>query len=203
MKTIRCFLAIDLNLATARALADFQRGLAERCRLAGARVSWVAPQNLHVTVAFLGQITEPMSTSLASVLEPAAAASAPFDMPCAGLGAFPEDGPPRVIWVGVADGGGQLEALHGHVLRILGETGFGLEGRPLKSHVTIGRIREDGAAAVRACLAEEAPGPFGETRVADLACYRSDLHPKGADYHLLWRLPLTGRTSATGRQPKE
>jgi 2'-5' RNA ligase len=203
MKTIRSFLAIDLCLQTARALGDFQRTLAERCREAGARVSWVPPQNLHVTIAFLGQVTEPMVSSLSSVLAPAAAAIPSFDMACAGLGAFPDPGHPRVIWAGVSSPGGELEFLHSRVVGILGETGFNLDGKPFRSHVTIGRVRALGDGGLDACLAGEAPDGFGETRVADLACYRSDLDPKGADYQLLWRTPLTGRATTPERQPKE
>ncbi len=204
MKTIRSFLAVDLNLQTARNVADFQRALAERCREAGARVSWVPPQNLHVTIAFLGQVTESMVDALSSVLAPVAAVP-PFDVNCSGVGAFPDEHRPRVIWVGVETPGGELEDLHSRVAGILGATGFNLDDKPFRSHVTIGRVREAGEDGLAACLLAGAPaeGGFGRTRVGDLACYRSDLDPRGADYHLLWRLPLHGRAAAPERQPKE
>jgi len=203
MKTIRGFLALDLNLQTARNLADHQRTIAERCRLAGARVSWVPPQNLHVTVAFLGQITEPLVSALPSVLAPVAAGTPPFDMACAGLGVFPDEGNPRVIWAGVSSPGGELEQLYSRIVGALGETGFNLDGKPFRSHVTIGRVRAVGDGGLADCLAVDAPEGFGETLVAELACYRSDLDPKGADYQLLWRLPLHGRGTAPERTTKE
>jgi 2'-5' RNA ligase len=203
MKTIRSFLAVDLCLQAARNLADHQRAVAERCRLAGVRVSWVPPQNLHVTIAFLGQVTEPMVSALSSVLAPTAAGIAPFDMTCGGLGVFPDAEHPRVIWAGVSSPGGELAVLHARVAGALGETGFNLDGKPFRSHVTIGRVREVGDGNLADCLAGEVPDGFGETRVGELACYRSDLDPKGADYHVLWRLPLHGRATAPGRETKE
>jgi len=203
MKTIRSFLALDLSLATARALADLQRTLADRLSGTRTRVRWVAPQNLHVTIAFLGQVTEPMTASLSNLLAPAAAAVAPFDMTCGGLGAFPDERHPRVLWAGVTSPAEELEGLHRRVTEILGETGFDMKDELFRSHVTIGRVREVEDGGLAPCFDEDLSGDFGRTRVKDLACYRSDLDPRGADYHLLWRLPLTGRSAAAEPQAKE
>ncbi len=192
MKTVRCFLALNLSVETARAISDEQKKLKETCDTAGVQVRWVPPQNMHVTVRFLGQITEPMIRVLKDNLERATRSIAPFDMEMKSIGAFPDTLAPKVIWAGVGSDDSQLERLYLAVAKVLEDTGFKNDSKPFKSHVTIGRVKE-GSAGISSCMEDTEGLGFGRTHVRDLVCYRSDLHHKGADYHLLWRLPLTGR----------
>lgn len=193
MKTIRAFLAINLDLAAVRAVADQQRRLKERCDAAGIRVRWVPPPNMHITIRFLGQVTEPMISAIKDALEPATRAIAPFEIRSVGLGAFPDLERARVVWAGVTCEDGEVGRLYATVSELLEETGFPAEKRPFSSHVTIGRIKSGRSDGLAACLAEDAETAFGTSTIRDLNCYRSDLQPTGADYHSLWRLPLLGR----------
>lgn len=193
MKTIRSFLAVDLDLETVRAIAAEQRVLKERCAAAGATVRWVPPPNMHVTIRFLGQVTEPMVQALKDALEPVARRHGQFETQARGLGAFPDAERAKVLWVGV-ESDGRLEQLYRDVSSCLDEAGFRGEQRPFRSHLTIGRVKQLGAPdGIAACLADGAEQEFGGSTVRDLICYRSDLQPRGADYHVLWRLPLTVR----------
>ena len=78
MKTIRSFLAIKLDLATVENVAAAQKRLRETCKGAGFRVRWVPPPNIHMTLRFLGQITEPMAYALKDMLEPIITKTASF-----------------------------------------------------------------------------------------------------------------------------
>jgi 2'-5' RNA ligase len=195
MKTIRTFIALNLDLAAVRAVAQAQRQLRDRCSEAGIEVRWVPPQNMHVTIRFLGQVTEPMVGAIKDVLEPAARSFPQFEIDAEGLGAFPDLERARVVWAGLRCESGELERLYRTVSELLEETGFAAEKRPFKSHVTIGRIKSGRSPGLAACLEADSPQEYGTSTIRDLICYRSDLQPKGADYHSLWRLPLLGRVS--------
>ena len=203
MKAIRSFLALNIDLHSVRSIDRTQRILRGKCEEAGIAVRWVPPQNMHLTMRFLGEITEPMIRALKDIVEQVTRSFPPFEMETAGLGVFPDTRNPRVIWAGVHSGGSHLERLYAALSRVLEETGFKTDNRPFKSHVTIGRIKSGDAAAVIECLEESDKEVFGRSKIRDLLCYRSDLHAAGADYHLLWSLPLLGRAPrpATETQP--
>ena len=193
MKTIRAFLAINLELDTVRAIADEQVELKRACDEAELPVKWVPPQNMHLTIRFLGQVTEPMVGAIKDALERVATTLAPFDLIAAGLGTFPSSDAARVIWVGARCGNNGLDELYRRVSHTLEQTGFAGEKRPFQSHVTIGRIKADATPGLATCVEASAEKEFGTSKIRDLICYRSDLHPQGADYRALWRLSLSGR----------
>jgi len=199
MKTIRSFLAVKLDLAAVRAIAEEQRQLKQSCEEARVRVRWVPPPNMHVTIRFLGGITEPMISAVKDALEPMTRSFAPFEVESIGLGAFPDAERARVVWSGVRCESGELERLYTKVSQLLERTGFPEEKRPFKSHVTIGRVKGSSSTGLADCLAEGADREQGKSTIRDLICYRSDLQPTGADYHALWRLPLLGRGSGASR----
>ena len=192
MRTIRSFIAVNIGLHALRAVAEEQSGLRRRAGERGVDVRWVAPQNLHVTLRFLGQVTEPMVAAIQDGLEPALRNVAPFEVTAAGLGVFPDARQPTVVWVGLREDGA-LGRLHGTVSEVLVGMGFAPEDKPFRSHVTIGRVRSGEGDALAACLAESGERAYGAFTVREIVCYRSDLRPSGADYHMLWRLPLGGR----------
>jgi 2'-5' RNA ligase len=193
MKTIRSFLALNIDLHSVRLIDREQRILRNKCEEAGITVKWVSPQNLHLTMRFLGEITDPMIRAVKDIVEKVTRSFPPFEMETAGLGVFPDTRNPQVIWVGVHSGGSHLERLHTALSRVLEETGFKSDGKPFKSHVTIGRIKGGDTAALAGCLEEGDKEGFGRSKIRDLICYSSVLNASGADYHLLWSLPLLGR----------
>jgi 2'-5' RNA ligase len=167
----------------------------------GGDVRWVAPQNLHVTLRFLGQVTEPMVAAIQDGLEPVLRTIAPFEVTAAGLGVFPDEDRPRVVWVGLREESGALVRLHSAVSEVLVRMGFNLDDKPFTSHVTLGRVKGGDGPALAAALAESGERKYGAFTVREIACYRSDLRPGGADYAVLWHLPLGGR--ARGARPEE
>ena len=201
MRTIRSFIAVNIGINALRAIADEQSGLRRKVGERGGDVRWVAPQNLHVTLRFLGQVTEPMVAAIQDGLEPVVKTIAPFEVTAAGLGVFPDELHPRVVWVGLREEGGALARLHGATSEVLVRMGFNPDDKPFTSHVTLGRVKGGDSAALAACVAESGDRTYGAFTVREIACYRSDLRPTGADYHVLWRLPLGGRVRSV--RPEE
>lgn len=160
---------------------------------AGHGVRWVAPEHLHLTVWFLGEVSDARTNAVLDALRPRLETPA-FDLHLAGFGAFPPSGPPRVLWIGVTDGLAQMARVHDEVGARLQPWGFPPEGRAYSAHLTIARIKEPphGAAraAMRTAIAEE-PADAGSCRIETLTVFRSRTHPKGAVYEPLLRVPLT------------
>jgi 2'-5' RNA ligase len=144
-------------------------------------VAWVAVENLHVTLKFLGGVDEARLAEVEAALARAAAVPA-FDVALRGLGAFPTPMRPRVIWAGAAPSPA-FAALAAAVDGALGALGFPPEGRDFAPHVTLGRAREPRRApALTAALEAAATRPFGTLAVARVSLMRSDLSPRGSRY---------------------
>lgn len=157
-------------------------------------VAWVAPDNLHVTLKFLGQAPAESLEPIADALAGVAGRHPVFDLDVLGLGAFPTLTRARVIWAGLADGAPRLAELAGSVEDVLVPLGFAPEGRPFAAHVTLGRMREPRRDdRLAAALSAGASRAFGRFRVEDLILMRSDLSPRGARYTPLRASRLAAR----------
>jgi 2'-5' RNA ligase len=155
----------------------------ERLRRAGPDVTWVAAENLHVTLRFLGRIEESQVGPLAAAVAVAVSPLAPFEATVGGLGAFPTRGRARVIWAGVAEGAPAMVRAAAAVEAALVPFGFQPESRPFAPHVTLGRRREPRPdRRLAAALEAGAARPFGQTRIDHVSLMRSDLSPRGARY---------------------
>jgi 2'-5' RNA ligase len=114
----------------------------------------------------------------------------PFVLPIEGVGAFPQQGPPRVLWVGVGSGHPRLHQLRKQIDDTLLSGGLEVELRTFHPHVTVGRCTEQATTAVRAWVRShrEFAGPVFMVDAFDL--YASELKPEGAEHRLLARFPL-------------
>jgi 2'-5' RNA ligase len=186
---VRAFVAVRLDDATRAAIASASANL--RAHAGDLPVSWVAPDNFHITLKFLGGVDEGRVGPLAEALREAALGHRAFSLEVAGLGAFPSAARPRVLWAGVASGREPLTALADSVERAMASQGFPREDRAFSAHVTLGRVREPRRApALAAALTAGAFRPLGRVSVEAVALMRSDLSPRGARYRELARLPL-------------
>lgn len=194
METVRAFVGCLLDLSTTRRVVEIQRRVRHAAEGAGWRAAWVPPPNLHVTLKFLGEVDVGLVSPLADALARVAATHGPMRVPVAGLGAFPERGAPRVLFLNVDVPGGPLVSLASAVEEALATLGFPRERRPFHGHVTLARVKDVGTAA--RTLVEIAP-PFevlsaGDASITELTLYRSDLLRQRAEYHVLARHSLAG-----------
>ena len=201
--TIRSFVAVELAGA---ARSELQTYLDALRGIGG--VAWTRPENLHVTLKFLGSAVRDRLERLGPRLAEVAAARPRFTITCAGVGAFPSLARPRVLWVG-ADAR-PLAALAADVDAACAAEGFVPEARPFHAHCTLGRVRAAGAghgrdrrAGTRHATAlhdlldrlgaERAP-VFGVSPASALVLFRSDTRADGARYTALATFPF-GRDS--------
>ena len=190
----RAFIALSLDEPTRGAVA----AEIERLRPLSRAVAWVPPQNLHLTLKFLGEQNDGRLADALLGIEEVAAARAPFALTLHGLGAFPGMEQPRILWVGVAEGALAIRALQSEVESALDRRQFTPESRPWHPHLTIGRVfdprrwRRDANPALRESIARAATMRFGTFEVSRVALMRSDLHPSGARYSELHSVRLAG-----------
>lgn len=184
---MRLFLAIDLPPEVRQTLRDTQTRLADR--LPGWR--WLAPEAIHLTVRFLGEVAEPDHRSQLPAWRQVAAAGQRIELELDRLGVFPSARRPRVLWVGVEERAraGALLALAQGVERAAREQGFAPEPRGFRPHLTIARARH--AMAARAPDPEAKP-PVAVFEALELTLFRSRLRPSGAEYTRLESFPLGG-----------
>ncbi len=136
-KPIRTFIAIKLPDDIIERLREVQTGLKRE----GLDIKWVRPENIHLTLKFLGDIQDSTVEAAGSALRAAAAEFSPLTLSAGGLGAFPSVKRPRVLWAGV---GGDLEILsrlHARLEQALSEIGIEKENKSFKGHLTLGRIK--------------------------------------------------------------
>jgi len=155
----------------------------ERLRPAARGVAWVPPENLHLTLKFLGAVPPARLADVLAALAPAAGGVEPFEAILRGVGAFPTATRPRVIWAGVVGGEKALVALATRVDAALAPLAFAREARPFVPHVTLGRVRVPRRdAALTRALTAEADRDFGRLRLARVSLMRSDLWSRGHRY---------------------
>lgn len=185
---MRAFIAIELPDAVRSELARLQAELAR----AQADVKWVEEGNLHVTMRFLGEITQAQRQAVESLLLKVARSRAPIEAALSVVGTFPERGMPRVIWVGIGQGADELSRLAEEIERGLAALPISNEERRFVAHVTLGRVRSPRAGDVlRRRLTQirwTPPAPFWIERVT---LFQSTLGGAGPVYTALGRFPLT------------
>lgn len=176
---IRLFAAIGLPAATRERLSPLASGLA------GAR--WVPPENLHVTLRFLGGVPEDRVGDLAAAFDVLRAP--PFPVTLRGTGHFGSGRRIRSVWVGVERTPG-LVALQAKVERAAVACGHEPERRKFAPHVTVARLGRAPAGHVRAWL--EASGGFAESPfdVSAFTLYESRPGRSGPAYLPLAEFPL-------------
>jgi 2'-5' RNA ligase len=186
---IRTFLAFDLPDEAVAALRQAQRCLIDH----DLRISWVKPENIHLTVKFLGEVSPAALERVSRAAAASAAAASPMKLTVKGLGVFPDARRPRVVWAGLSGATQSLIDFQNDLEENLATAGFAKEPRPFKAHLTLGRVKKavpSGrlVSALEACL-RFTPGQFSADR---LILFRSDLKPEGAVYTVLKEFPLSG-----------
>ncbi len=144
---MRLFVAVNLPAAERRAAWDAATPLRE----AGLPVKWVAPESLHITIKFLGEVDAGRAGDVARALGEAVRPLRPFDLGVGGFGTFPDAAHARVVWCGV-EAHPALELLANDVARALRPLGFDSELEPFRPHITLGRTRKDARTGALAAL---------------------------------------------------
>jgi RNA 2',3'-cyclic 3'-phosphodiesterase len=162
-------------------LEQMQSGL----RRSGAEVGWVAISSIHLTLKFLGEVDPAIIPQMAAALSSTAAPIHGFELRLHGLGCFPNQNNPRVIWCGIDGNLESLSNLQQMVEKTCESFGFQAEERGFKPHLTLGRVKgKRNLQPLQECI--KIGSDLGRSFRADhFIIYKSTLMPKGAVYTVL------------------
>jgi 2'-5' RNA ligase len=183
----RAFIAVAASPDIRRAALK----LADQLRHAAGEVKWVAPENLHWTLQFLGDVEQLEIPAVCTAVSTAVAELESFDLEARGAGAFPAADRPRTLWLGAGAGAQAMVALHGAIQKKLDRLGYRGERRRYVPHITLGRAGRKGPPRplIRE-LAALAEYDGGSMLVDEVTVYASRLGPEGPTYEVLARAPL-------------
>jgi 2'-5' RNA ligase len=189
MQRIRTFIAIDPGKSIRERLVSLQQSL----QRAGVKAKWVEPDNLHITLLFLGEVEYNAVPDVCRVVGEATVDHAAFPMTVAATGCFPNARRPRILWAGVTVGTQEVVAVHDALEVPLLELGcYRREERKYTPHLTLGRIQGDGQAGnLSAALGKFIDWKGGETTVDEVLVMGSELTPQGPIYTVLGRGKLS------------
>ncbi len=177
--TMRTFIAIELPESVKQRIAEVQEGL-KRLDLP---VRWIPPENIHLTLRFLGDVDEQTLEAVKDAMGEAAASCGPLELAARGTGVFPNMRNPRILWIGVSGAVNELRELHECLEAALARAGLPREERRFTAHLTMGRTRRRISGRRLAEALEEHLGFCTETFTADsIRLIKSDLTPDGAVY---------------------
>ena len=195
MSLLRAFIAIEIPPEIKKAISIQTASIQKD---SGRIVRWVATENIHLTLKFLGEVSLANMEMLTQAIQMECEQLPSFDITVASLGCFPNPRRPRVIWIGL-DIPHQLNKLQRQIDTTAARLGYSAEDKPFSPHLTIGRIREQSAPTelqtLRDLLERTTIGVLGTFTVREICLFKSDLKPGGPVYTRLLTIPLGSHIS--------
>jgi RNA 2',3'-cyclic 3'-phosphodiesterase len=190
MPRLRTFIAVEMSPRVIGRVGD----LIDKLRVAAAEVNWVRPQQMHLTLKFLGDVPDTETPDICRVVNQVTAGFEPFEIVCRGTGAFPNIQAPRTLWIGIEDGAAELQALQAAIEGALkAELGYGKEQRGFHPHLTIGRVKREppvSAGELARLLAANSQFDADLAVVDEIVIFASFLSRHGPTHEALCRAPL-------------
>jgi 2'-5' RNA ligase len=194
---VRVFIAIPLPIDLKVKLVALQ----QEFRPLPLEAAWAREAGFHLTLKFLGDVDPSQIAPIFSCMTATAQHCHPFSLSLAGVGVFPHESSPRVLWVGVQDVTGDLRYIQQTLDARLTQVGFPSENRPFAPHLTLARLkrvlrRGDFLAALKV----HGETVLGQLDVDHIELVESQLHPSGARYSIVdaAHFPLATATSERG-----
>jgi len=189
---MRLFVAIDIPEEVRSAIG----ALASKLQIACRKARWTRIEGLHVTLKFIGE-TSAEKTEMIKAALAAIPARTPFSMNFRGLGFFPNERRPRVLWAGI-EANSDLSSLAAAVETALEPLGIPHEERPFSPHLTLARFDTPrGLHALHAAIEKAGTVEFGSTTAKEFHLYQSVLKRGGAEYTRLATFPFAGTSTGT------
>ena len=194
---MRIFIALGIPASIQEELAELQNVL----RSVNTRITWTFPANIHLTLRFLGEITD---RSLDEVIESSrrtAERVRPFSLALEGVGVFPNQRQPRVLWAGLKGEIASVTELARLLNEVLAARGFVPESKPLRPHLTLGRLKSHERVEELLSLGRDHQFQQQQFAVQEVLVIQSELGRTGSRYTVRAHLPLSGLTSMHGEPP--
>ncbi|MDD5063507.1 MAG: RNA 2',3'-cyclic phosphodiesterase [Phycisphaerae bacterium] len=187
---MRCFIAIDIDEEIRAALGDLQQKLRGSIDVKKGDINWVNPDNIHLTLKFLGEIKDEKVAEICNIVEAAAGRHKDFELDIESVGNFGGRSP-KVLWVGTGKGGDDLLKLQEDIEESLALAGWPEETREFAGHLTLCRIRHP-IAGMKLAQASVDYKDFklGTLSADSVSVYQSELKPSGPVYTVLGNYKL-------------
>jgi 2'-5' RNA ligase len=140
MALIRSFIAVELAEELKKELAELEVQLKIN---SSPVVKWVDPNSIHITLKFLGEVSEDSIDELMLAIEESAQGISPFKLEVSEVGAFPNLDRVQVVWVGVKGELDKIAQLQKKIESNTEQLGFPRESRAFTPHLTLGRVRDE------------------------------------------------------------
>ncbi|AWV89021.1 RNA 2',3'-cyclic phosphodiesterase [Bradymonas sediminis] len=191
----RLFVALDLAIGVVEELLNIQEEfhayLDANGDLPQTRMRWTHPENIHLTLKFLGDTDDALVSRLSDTISGLVKPLFPFEVETKGLGFFPAPELPRIFWCGFAPESAEVLALLQQAIeRDLGELGFEPNERAFHPHITLGRVKSRANPNFAKFAQKYENKSFGKSYVKDFVLYESILTPKGPVYQVVERFTL-------------
>jgi 2'-5' RNA ligase len=183
---MRTFIAVELPENIKKKIGELQAPL----KKINAFVSWVKPENIHITLKFLGEVPEENINEVFSATEIALKETKKFKMNLKGMGAFPDFRRPRVIWIGAGIGGEELSNMATKIEDQMEKIGYPKENRKFSPHFTMGRVKSPKNIENLMELVKSTDFETEDIEIKEVTVMKSQLHPAGAIYTPLKKIPL-------------
>ncbi len=178
-QSIRTFIALELPATVISLLRTAQQEL----RQLNIRARWVRPENIHLTLKFMGDINPGDIDAISTAMTAAANGFSPITLAVRGIGVFPTVKRPRVIWIGLGGDIRSLLDLQSRLVEELAGVGVAKDKRSFKAHLTLGRIKQPpGSDLIRQMMTAYATLSSDEFSCDQVILFKSDLKPSGAVY---------------------
>lgn len=186
----RTFVAVELSDSARGRIARIIEQLSPKAP----GVRWIRPENIHLTLAFLGDVPDPDLPGLCKLVEEAVGSLTPFKLDIKGFGSFPPQGRPRVIWVGLEGDLEPLKQLQKAVVEASRTAGYPPTDNRFNPHITLGRVKAPSGPPldVQAITKPFALWSAGVLEVRQVVTFASLLRSEGPEYRALSRARLSG-----------
>ncbi len=184
-KTTRSFIAIALNENLHKELESLQVKL----KAADADVKWVKPENIHLTLKFLGNIIDEQIEKVKNTVKKITSDFKTYQIHLAEIGAFPKISYPRVIWAGMDEGVDKTGDIYQSIEEELSKKRFEKEKRPFSPHLTLGRVRsaKNRQRLIKTIEKEKNFSSSSKLLVEEIVLFKSTLTPKGSIYEPIFK----------------
>jgi len=196
-ETIRLFVAVFPTAEVAQRLNEAAHGLASG--LSPKAVAWTRPEQIHLTLNFLGNVERASMEELARAVEATCRRGEIHLLQARGLGCFPSPARPRIIWAGLGGAVAVLAELKRTLDESLARLGYAPETRPFQPHLTVGRVKLLNGSDRRHLAATLPPwreAEFGRWTVERVDLMQSVVWPGGAEYAQVQSFQLRPPTAA-------
>jgi 2'-5' RNA ligase len=190
-ESIRTFIAIEIPQDLRKKLSDY----AIKLKNPDDKISWVSEDNLHLTLKFIGNIKTDKIDTIKKAIADVSLGYTAFTAVVQGMGVFPGERNPRVVWIGIKDGEEKICKIFKNLEEKLSTIGISKDDRPYVPHFTLGRIKYiKDVKAFSDKILNYKEYLFGSFAVCGISLIKSTLTPKGSIYEVLYKAKFNVNT---------